>query len=123
MSMAPSSAAPASSRICSWQSSVWPSAEPQQSGSNCLPFLPSPARGEGCRVLNTKYGVRRQGSTLAHSVLRTGYSLDFIGNKESAYNSPMLTYAQLQRNRRKFLARTGLTVPEFELLLPAFARA
>ena len=35
----------------------------------------------------------------------------------------MLTYTHLQSNRRKFLALTGLTVPEFELLLPAFSRA
>lgn len=35
----------------------------------------------------------------------------------------MLTYAKLKRNRRKFLALTGLTPKEFELLLPAFQRA
>jgi hypothetical protein len=35
----------------------------------------------------------------------------------------MLTYPQLQRNRRKFVALTGLTVPEFERLLTAFSRA
>jgi len=35
----------------------------------------------------------------------------------------MLTYAKLKRNRRKFLALTGLTPKEFKLLLPAFDRA
>ena len=35
----------------------------------------------------------------------------------------MLTYAKLKRNRRKFLALTGLTPKEFQLLLPAFERA
>jgi hypothetical protein len=35
----------------------------------------------------------------------------------------MMTYTRLQRNQRKFLAITGLTVPEFEQLLTAFSRA
>jgi Helix-turn-helix of DDE superfamily endonuclease/DDE superfamily endonuclease len=35
----------------------------------------------------------------------------------------MMTYTTLQSDRRKFLALTGLTVPEFQLLLPAFSRA
>lgn len=35
----------------------------------------------------------------------------------------MLTYTKLRRNRRKFLALTGLTPKEFKLLLPAFQRA
>jgi hypothetical protein len=35
----------------------------------------------------------------------------------------MLTYDKLKLNRRKFLALTGLTPKEFELLLPAFQRA
>lgn len=35
----------------------------------------------------------------------------------------MITYAELQGNRRKFSALTGLTLPEFQLLLSAFARA
>lgn len=34
----------------------------------------------------------------------------------------MLTYTKLKRNRRKFLALTGLTPKEFQLLLPAFER-
>ena len=34
----------------------------------------------------------------------------------------MLTYAKLKHNRRKFLALTGLTPKEFQLLLPAFER-
>lgn len=35
----------------------------------------------------------------------------------------MLTYATLKTNRRKFLAFTGLTPQEFQLVLPAFERA
>ena len=35
----------------------------------------------------------------------------------------MLTYARLKRDRRKFLAMTGLTLKEFKLLLPAFEQA
>src|ERR1700726_4673364 len=35
----------------------------------------------------------------------------------------MITYIKLQSNRRKFLALTGLTLPEFELLLTAFTRS
>jgi len=35
----------------------------------------------------------------------------------------MLRYEQLQRNRRKFLALTGLVPKEFQMLLPAFAQA
>ena len=34
----------------------------------------------------------------------------------------MLTYTELRRDRRKFLALTGLTPKEFKLLLPAFQR-
>lgn len=35
----------------------------------------------------------------------------------------MIEYTQLKQNRRKFLALTGLTLKEFEVLLPAFRRA
>ncbi len=35
----------------------------------------------------------------------------------------MLTYTARKRNRRKFLALTGLTPKEFQVLLPAFERA
>jgi len=35
----------------------------------------------------------------------------------------MVTYKTLQNDRRQFLALTGLTVPEFQLLLAAFPRA
>jgi Helix-turn-helix of DDE superfamily endonuclease/DDE superfamily endonuclease len=35
----------------------------------------------------------------------------------------MVTYTELRTDRRKFLALTGLTLSEFQLLLPAFARA
>lgn len=35
----------------------------------------------------------------------------------------MLEYAVLKRDRRKFLSFTGLTIKEFKLLLPAFAKA
>ena len=35
----------------------------------------------------------------------------------------MITYAELQRDRKSLLALTGLTLPEFALLLPAFVRS
>src|SRR5947207_12365705 len=35
----------------------------------------------------------------------------------------MMTYTELQCDRRKFLALTGLTPGEFQLLLPAFAQS
>ncbi len=35
----------------------------------------------------------------------------------------MLTYPELQKNATRFLSMTGLTVPEFEALLPSFAEA
>jgi hypothetical protein len=35
----------------------------------------------------------------------------------------MITYSELQRDRRRFLALTGLTLPEFEPLLAAFVRS
>jgi hypothetical protein len=35
----------------------------------------------------------------------------------------MLQYSKLKRDRRKFLALTGLTLQEFKVLLPAFAKA
>src|SRR5436853_1955251 len=35
----------------------------------------------------------------------------------------MITYTELQGDRRRFLALTGLTFREFQLLLPAFARS
>ena len=35
----------------------------------------------------------------------------------------MLTYTELQKNATRFLSMTGLTVAEFEALLPAFAEA
>ena len=35
----------------------------------------------------------------------------------------MIQYTELKRNRRKFLALTGLTLKEFQALLPAFASA
>jgi DDE superfamily endonuclease/Helix-turn-helix of DDE superfamily endonuclease len=35
----------------------------------------------------------------------------------------MTTYMKLQSNRRRFLALTGLTLPEFQLLLTAFTRS
>jgi hypothetical protein len=48
-------------------------------------------------------------------------TIDVIGNKE--YNERMVTYERLQADRREFLALTGLTLPEFQLLLTAFPRA
>ena len=47
--------------------------------------------------------------------------LDVIRNK--GYNSRMMTYATLQSDRREFLALTGLTLQEFQLLLNAFTPA
>jgi hypothetical protein len=35
----------------------------------------------------------------------------------------MITYTELRRDRKRLLALTGLTLPEFELLLPVFARS
>ena len=35
----------------------------------------------------------------------------------------MVTYERLQADRRQFLALTGLTLPEFQLLLSAFPQA
>src|SRR3989304_3896181 len=35
----------------------------------------------------------------------------------------MLDYTKLKRDRRKFLALTGLTLKEFKVLLPAFQKA
>jgi len=47
--------------------------------------------------------------------------LDVISNR--GYNEHMLTYTTLQNDRRQFLALTGLTLAEFQLLLAAFTRA
>ena len=47
--------------------------------------------------------------------------LDVIGNKE--YNERMVTSDTLLANRRQFLALTGLTLSEFQVLLTAFPRA
>src|SRR5215208_3390293 len=47
--------------------------------------------------------------------------LDFIRIKE--YVSFMLTYTELQGDRRRLLALTGLTPSAFELLLGSFARS
>ena len=49
------------------------------------------------------------------------HSIDVIRNK--GYNSRMMTYARLQSDRREFLALTGLTFQEFQLLLNAFTPA
>ena len=35
----------------------------------------------------------------------------------------MIEYGELKKDRRKFLALTGLTVKEFKMLLPAFVQA
>jgi hypothetical protein len=35
----------------------------------------------------------------------------------------MIKYTELKRDRRKFLALTGLTLKEFQVLLPAFVEA
>jgi hypothetical protein len=47
--------------------------------------------------------------------------IDIIRNK--GYNSRMITYSALQSDRREFLALTGLTLKEFQLLLNAFTAA
>src|SRR5262249_18820035 len=48
-------------------------------------------------------------------------TIDFFRNKE--YVGFMVTYTELRSDRKRLLALTSLTLPEFELLLPAFARA
>jgi len=65
--------------------------------------------GDGCCALlgDTESGERE--------------SIDVIRNK--GYNSRMMTYATLQSDRREFLALTGLTLQEFQLLLNAFTPA
>ena len=65
------------------------------------------------------YAYQVQASDPDGSILT--YSVDFIGNKE--YNERMITYEALQTDRRQFLALTGLTLSEFQLLLTAFPRA
>jgi hypothetical protein len=49
------------------------------------------------------------------------YPIDVIGNK--GYNGRMVSYEALQTDRRRLLALTGLTLPEFQRLLTAFPRA
>ena len=48
-------------------------------------------------------------------------TIDFIGNKE--YDGLMVTYERLQTHCREFLALTGLTLSEFQLLLTVFPQA
>ena len=48
-------------------------------------------------------------------------TIDVIRNK--GYNGRMITYSALQSDRREFLALTGLTLQEFQLLLDAFTAA
>ena len=48
-------------------------------------------------------------------------AIDFIGNKE--YDGLMVTYERLQTHCREFLALTGLTLSEFQLLLTVFPQA
>src|SRR5271165_1304328 len=56
-----------------------------------------------------------------NSVITWVVGIDVIRNK--GYNSRMMTYATLQSDRREFLALTGLTLQEFQLLLNAFTPA
>ena len=56
-----------------------------------------------------------------NGIVQERESLDVIRNK--GYNSRMMTYATLQSDRREFLALTGLTLQEFQLLLNAFTPA
>ena len=79
------------------------------------------AADEGERVVDeivTSLRVRE--SSGPPCVLGTGmhrnFSIDFIRNK--VYNGCMITYTELQGNRRKFSALTGLTLAEFRLLYP-----
>ncbi len=61
------------------------------------------------------------GRTFTVEPARRLASIDVTSN--SNYNTYMLTYTELQSNRRKLLALTGLTLPEFQRLLPAFTRS
>src|SRR5205085_6620821 len=58
---------------------------------------------------------------LAINLLTGELQIDFFRNKE--YLSFMVTYTELRSDRKRLLALTGFTLPEFELLLPAFTRA
>lgn len=65
-------------------------------------------------------GSRRPERDVNHETGRVRL-IDVIGNKE--YNERMVTYKRLQTDRRQFLALTGLTLSEFQLLLTALPRA
>ncbi len=66
----------------------------------------------------TALGEGVTGRTLSRNPITI---LDVIRNK--GYNSRMMTYATLQSDCREFLALTGLTLQEFQLLLNAFTPA
>ena len=95
-----------------------------------------PANGPQIRTSKKRFYPSGQCSTVWRQSLRTvawlnfasvngivqeRESLDVIRNK--GYNSRMMTYATLQSDRREFLALTGLTLQEFQLLLNAFTPA
>ena len=90
-------------------------------------LLDSPGRGRRTLAAEAarNYAKVRQNCPevrdLEDRIRRWIAATDFIRNK--VYNGCMITYTELQGNRRKFLALTGLTLPEFRLLLTAFARS
>ena len=79
-----------------------------------------PVARQGHPALVPQWRIRPDGCYPRSSNIPGG-SLDVIRNK--GYNSRMMTYATLQSDRREFLALTGLTLQEFQLLLNAFTPA
>ena len=71
------------------------------------------------RVIDPRRGVPRNVPGFLELPRRD--TLDFIGNKE--YDGLMVTYERLQTHCREFLALTGLTLSEFQLLLTVFPQA
>src|SRR3954462_14852358 len=72
-----------------------------------------------------RHGQTPGGRILPHVFIAfscfSSYIIDVIRNK--GYTGCRVTYERLQADRRQFLALTGLTPPEFQLLLSAFPRA
>ena len=84
-----------------------------------------PQRARSAVSASTRGSSRATGSTRSSRRpprrQRNTMRIDVIRNK--GYNSRMMTYATLQSDRREFLALTGLTLQEFQLLLNAFTPA
>ena len=78
---------------------------------------------QGPRLLTFPHVLAAVDAGLERLAVHVGKSRakDVIRNK--GYNSCMMTYATLQSDRREFLALTGLTLQEFQLLLNAFTPA